>query len=106
MKEHPHRDLSTALRSGRDDKGEGFPVTRAFLARNTVHFILTASGNRFARPSQDLESGQNGGGESLGAAGAAHVAGQRLLFDVDLLQRRLYAIGGFGLVNIAQHQDG
>jgi hypothetical protein len=27
-KEHPHRDLSTALRSGRDDKGEGsaFPV--------------------------------------------------------------------------------
>jgi hypothetical protein len=21
--EHPHRDLSTALRSGRDDKGEG-----------------------------------------------------------------------------------
>jgi hypothetical protein len=22
-KEHPHRDLSTALRSGRDDKGEG-----------------------------------------------------------------------------------
>jgi hypothetical protein len=23
QKEHPHRDLSTALRSGRDDKGEG-----------------------------------------------------------------------------------
>jgi hypothetical protein len=22
-KEHPHRDLSTSLRSGRDDKGEG-----------------------------------------------------------------------------------
>jgi len=22
-KEHPHRDLSTALRSGRDDKGKG-----------------------------------------------------------------------------------
>jgi hypothetical protein len=22
-KEHPHRDLSTALRFGRDDKGEG-----------------------------------------------------------------------------------
>jgi hypothetical protein len=22
-KEHPHRDLSTTLRSGRDDKGEG-----------------------------------------------------------------------------------
>ena len=49
---------------------------------------------------------QDAGGKGFGATVSAHIAGECLLLDVNLLQRRVHPIGGAVLANVAQHQDG
>src|ERR1700735_1671335 len=49
---------------------------------------------------EKLQCGDDGFGEGASARGAAYVAGEGLAFGVDLFERGLDLVGGFGLVDV------
>src|SRR3984957_16350707 len=52
------------------------------------------------------QRGQDACGKGFGATVSAHIAGECLLLDINLLERSMHSIRGANLAKVAQHQDG